>query len=164
MIISFCTEKNVMACNWMDNRTVLLVSTVLEGMGDESSVQKREKGSAKKSAISCPTVLKLYQNGMGGVDLLDQRTTAYQLDFKSSVRLYLHIFFDCLDIVCVNSFLVYNMNHPKQLTLPDCKIFIAKNLIQWHQSGQRAVLLSRPSKRKSTSVESNYHGNHFPEF
>ena len=153
-----------MACNWMDNRTVLLVSTVLEGMDDESSVQKREKGSAKKSAISCPTVLKLYQNGMGGVDLLDQRTTAYQLDFKSSVRLYLHIFFDCLDIVCVNSFLVYNMNHPKQLTLPDCKIFIAKNLIQCHQSGPRAVLLSRPSKRKSTSVESNYHGNHFPEF
>ena len=82
VIISFCTEKNVMACNWMDNRTVLLVSTVLEGMDDESSVQKREKGSAKKSAISCPTVLKLYQNGMGGVDLLDQRTTAYQLDFK----------------------------------------------------------------------------------
>ena len=67
---------------------------------------------------------------MGGVDLMDQRTTAYRLDRKSSVRFCLRIFFDLLDISCINSFFVYNMKHPKQLTLIDYKIVIAKNLIR----------------------------------
>ena len=135
----FLYSKYVMACKWMDNRSVLLVSTALEGMVDVSSVQTREKGSTTKSAIPCPTVVKLYNNGMGGVDLMDQRTAAYQLDRKSSVRFYLRIFFDLLDIACVNSFLVYNIKLLKQLTLLDYKIVIAKNFIRWHQSCQRAV-------------------------
>ena len=147
----------------MDNRSVLLVSTALEGMDDVSSVQMREKGSATKSAIPCPTAVKLYINSMGGVDP-DQQTAAYQLNRKSSVRLYLRIFFDLLDIACVNSFLVYNMKHPKQLTLLDYQTVIAKNLVRWHQSCQRAVPLSRPSKRKNTSVASNDHDGHLPEF
>ena len=49
-------------------------------MDDVSSVQRRDKGSASKSVISCPNVLKLYNNGMGEVDLMDQRTAAYSLD------------------------------------------------------------------------------------
>ena len=56
---------------------------------------------------------------MGGVYYIDQRTAAYQLDRKLSVRFYMRIFFDLLDIAYVNSFLVYNMNHPKQLILLD---------------------------------------------
>ena len=123
-----------------------------------------KKRICDKICFSCPTVVKLYNNDMDGVDLMDQRTAAYRLDRNSSIRFYLRIFFDLLDIVCVNSFLVYNMKHPKQITLLGYKIVIAKNLIRWHQSRQRDVLLSRPSKRKSTSVASSDHGGHLPEF
>ena len=80
---------------------------------------KDRKGSATKSAIPCPAVVKLYNNGVRGVYYMDQRTAAYQLDCKLSVRFYMRIFFDLLDIACVNSFLVYNMSHPKQLILFD---------------------------------------------
>ena len=159
----FLYSKNVMACKWMNNRSVQLVSTALEGIDDVTSVQRREKGSATKSAIPFPTVVKLYSNDMGGVDLMDQRTAAYWLDRKSSVRFNLRIFFDLLVIACVNSFLVSDMKHPKQL-IRDYEIVIIKNLIQWHQIRERAVPLSRPSKRKSTSVASNDHGGHLPEF
>ena len=157
-------SKNAMACKWMDNQAVILLSTALEGMDDVLPVQRRLKVSAAKCSIACPTVVKLYDNGMGGVDFMDQRTAVYQLDRKSSVRFYLRMFFDLLDIACVNSFLVYNMKHPKQSTLLDYKIVIAKNLIRYHQICQRAVPLSRPSKRKSTSVASNDHGSHLAEF
>ena len=75
-----------------------------------------------------------------------------------------HSFFYLLDIACVYSFLVYNMKHLQKLTLFDYKIAITKNLIRWHQSRQRAVQLSRPSKRKSTSVVSNDHGVHLLQF
>ena len=47
--------ENVMACKWMDNRSVLLASTAFEGMDDISSVQRREKGFATKFAILCST-------------------------------------------------------------------------------------------------------------
>ena len=62
-------------------------------------------------------VVNLYNNGMGWVDLMDQQTAAYRLDLKLSVRFYLYIFFDLLDIAYADSFLVYNMKHPEQLTL-----------------------------------------------
>ena len=160
----FLYSKNAMACKWMDNHSVLLVSTALEGMDDVLPFQRWEKGSRTKSSIICPMVVKLYNNGMGWVDLMDQQTAAYRLDLKLSVRFYLHIFFDLLNIAYADSFLVYNMKHPEQLTLLSYKIFMAKNLIQWHQSRQRAVPLSRPSKRKRSSVASNDHGGHLPEF
>ena len=119
-----------MACKWMNNRSVLLLSSALEGMNDILSVQRREKGSKTKSSVPCPKVVKLYSSGMVGVDLVDLRTTAYLLDRKSSVRFYLRIFFDLMDITCVNSYLIYNMKHPNKLSLLDCKIIVAKNLIQ----------------------------------
>ena len=160
----FLYLKNGMACKWMDNWSVLLVSTAIEGMDNVLSVQRTEKESTTKPTIPCSTVVKLYNNGMDGVNLMDQRTAAYQLDCKSSVHFNLRIFFDLLNTACVNSIFVYNMKHPKQLTMFYYKIVIAQNLIRCHQSRQRTVPLSRPSKRKSTSVASNDYGGHLPEF
>ena len=90
----------------MDNGSLLLLSSVFEGMNDKLSVQRSEKGSKTKSFVTCPKVVKLYNSSIGGVDLIDQRTAAYRLDRKSSVRFYLHIFFDLMDIACVNSYLI----------------------------------------------------------
>ena len=59
-----------------------------------------------KSSVPCPKVVKLYNSDMAGVDLMDQRTAAYRLDRKSSVRFHLRILFDLMDIVCVNSYLI----------------------------------------------------------
>ena len=112
-----------MACKWMDNRSVLLLSSALEGMNGILSVQRREKDSKTKVFGSLP---------YSGVDIMDQRTAAYRLDRKSYVRFYLRIFFDLMDIACVNSYLIYNMKHPYKLFLLDYEIFVAKNLIQYH--------------------------------
>ena len=98
-------------------------------MNDILSVQRRENGSRTKSSVPCHKVVKLYNSGIGGIDLMDQRIAAYRLDRKSSVRFYLRIFFDLMDIACVNSYLIYNMKHPNKLSLLDYKIVVAKNLI-----------------------------------
>ena len=55
-------------------------------MDDILLLQKREKGSKAKSSVLCLQVVKLYNSGMGRVDLMDQRTAPYSLDQKSSVR------------------------------------------------------------------------------
>ena len=143
---------------------MLLLSPALEGMNDILSVQRREKGSKTKSSVPCPKVVKLYNSGMGGVDLVDLRTAAYRLDRKSSVRFYLRILFDLTDIACVNSYLIYNMKHPNKLSLLDYKIVVAKNLIQYHQSRERAVPMSRSCKRKNQPETVDNHGGHLSDY
>ena len=79
-----------------------------------------------KSSVPYPKVVKLYNSGMGGVALMDQRTASYRLDQKSSVRFYLQIFFDLMDIRCVNSYLIYSMKHPNKLPLLDTRLLLQK--------------------------------------
>ena len=148
----------------MDNRPLLLLSSALEGINDILSVQRREKGLKTKSLVPYPNVVKLYNSSMGGVDLIDQRTVAYRLDRESSARFYLHIFFDLMDIACVNSYLIYNMKHPNKLSLLDYKIIVAKNLIQYHQGWKRAIPMSRPCKRKNQPESIDNHGGHLPDY
>ena len=76
------------------NRSVLFFSSALEGINHVLSVQRRGKSSKTKFSVPCPKAVKLYNTDMGGVDLMDQCTAAYCLDRKSSVRFYLHVFFD----------------------------------------------------------------------
>ena len=62
---------------------------------------------------------------------MDQRTSAYRMDRKSSTRFYL-ILFDLMDIACANSYHIYNMKHHNILFLLDYKIVVVKNIIQYH--------------------------------
>ena len=110
----FLFSGNTMACKWMDNRSVLLLSSALEGMNDILSFQRREKGSKTNSSAPSVKPVKLYKSSMGGVDLMDH--AAYRLDRKSSVRFYL---FDLMDIACVNSYLICNMKHLDKFSLLD---------------------------------------------
>ena len=80
---------------------------------------------------------------MGGVDLMDQRTAAYLLDRKLSVRFYLRILFHLMDIACVHSYLMFNMRHPNKNRLSlITRLLPQKNLIQYHQGPKRAVTMS----------------------
>ena len=45
------------------------------------------ESTATKVRVPCPDIIKIYTQGMGSVDLVDQRTEAYHVDCKSSIRL-----------------------------------------------------------------------------
>ena len=160
----FLFSGNTMACKWMDNWSVLLLSSALEGMNDTLSVQKREKGSKTKTLVPCPKFVKRYNSRMGGVDLIDQRTASFRLDPKSSVTFYIRIFFNLMDIAYVNSYLIYNIKHPNKLSLFDYKIVCAKNLIQYYQGRKRAVPMPRLSKRKNQPESIDNHGEQLPDY
>ena len=49
----FLLSGNTVTCKWMDNRSVLLLSSVLEGMNNILTVDWREKGSKTKSSVPC---------------------------------------------------------------------------------------------------------------
>ena len=97
-------STDVGCCKWMDNRSVVMLCSNIEGMQTKSSIQRRAKGSGIKVSISYPDVIKFYNKDMCEVDLVDQRNTAYHLDWKSSIIFYLRIFFDLMDVACGNSY------------------------------------------------------------
>ena len=102
----FQFPKNVICCKWFDNKPVLLLATNIEGIDGTSNVMRQTKGSAAKTPVLCPNIIKMYNASMGGVDVIDQKTAAYQLNCKSKFRFYLRMFFDLIDIAIVNSHIV----------------------------------------------------------
>ena len=84
---------------------------------------------------------------MGGVDLIDQKAAAYHLDQKSTIRFYLRIFFDSMDVSCANSYIVYNMMHPNDLTLLDFKTIVSTYLIGRYTSQSRAAADSKTGSK-----------------
>ena len=95
------------------------------------------KGSARKNPVLCPDIIKMYNQRMDGVDLSDQRTAAYHINCKSSNRFYLCIFFDLIDVACVNAFIVYKMMHQSDLALLDSKTIVSTHLIGRYTSRSR---------------------------
>ena len=105
--IQYQYTDNLVAIKWYDYRGANLIGTALEGCDEVSSVLHRNRDNSK-FPIPCPKMVKEYNNNMGGVDLMDQKTAAYKLDRKaSSGRYYLRLFFDLMDIACVNAHAVY---------------------------------------------------------
>ena len=82
----------------MDNRSVLLLSSALEGTNGILSVQRRKNGSKTKSLVPFAKGVWLFNKSMAVVDLMDQHTAVYCPDRKSSVRYS----FNLMDIVCVS--------------------------------------------------------------
>ena len=52
---------------------------------------------------------------MGGIDLMDQPKSAYQLDQRSKFRSYFRFFFNLFNVALVNSFIVYKKFENKDL-------------------------------------------------
>ena len=76
--------------------------------------------------LYCSDGIKLSNSKMGGVDLMDQLKSAYQLYQRSK---YLRLFFYLFDVALVNSFIVYKKLENKDLTVKELKICIALKLI-----------------------------------
>ena len=89
-----CKFYNHIACiKWYDNKYVMLLGSHLEEIISMSAVQRRLNGSSSKIPVNCPNGIKLYNSKMGGVGLMDQLKSAYQLDRGSKFRFYLRFVF-----------------------------------------------------------------------
>ena len=101
---------------------------------------------------------------MGGVDLMDQLRSAYQLDRRSKFRFYLGLFFNLFNVALVNSFIVYKKLENKDLTLKEFKICIALKWIASFVSRKLSCPNHRPSKRTKTQRLGSIPPSHLPIF
>ena len=72
--IHYQYSEKVICIKWKDNRDIVLLESNVDGADDCSSVQRCEKGMSSKTSYPCPQLVKKYNKGMGGVDLMDQLT------------------------------------------------------------------------------------------
>ena len=131
--VDFQYANNVVAVKWFDNRGVKMVGTCLEECDKIPIVARRVKGQSAKIPVPCPEIIKDYNSGMGAVDFLGQKTAACKLDSKSSSgRYYLRLFFDLMNILVVNSHIIYKKLNPKGMEL--LKIVLVKLLVGTYNS------------------------------
>ena len=112
-------------------------------MDGTSNVMRGTKCSATKTPVSSTNIIKMYNASMVGVDVINQKTAAYQLNHKRKFRFYLSMFFDVIAIV--NSHIAYT-KLGNSIFLLDFKIVVAKSLIRRYSNRQRSFPLSRKSK------------------
>ena len=55
-------------------------------MDGTSNVMRRTKGSATKTTVSCPNIIRMYNASIGGVNVIDQKMAAYGLNCKSKIQ------------------------------------------------------------------------------
>ena len=64
---------------WMDTKGVVLLSTI-DSCVPTVNVKRRVKGQKEKVTVPCPVIVKAYNQGMKGTDVVDQLKVTYEID------------------------------------------------------------------------------------
>jgi hypothetical protein len=133
---------------WYDNKVVNLLSTYV---GTEPRIKVMRWFSAQKARkeIDCPQIISIYNQHMGGVDLLDSLMGLYRITIRSK-KWYHRLFFHFLDMAVVNAWLLYRRalsqqnNTSEVLRLAEFKAQIAEGLCKSNK-GTNRKRAGRPS-------------------
>ena len=94
---------------------------------ETAAVQKKQKDGAKVS-ITCPQVVKDYNQNMGEVDKHDMLRQLYEINRKR-MKWSHRLFFGSLDIAVVDTFVVYNASKEQQLLCLEFRRDLAMGLL-----------------------------------
>ena len=141
---------------WKDNKGVLMLSNFLSSQPFHE-VKRKKKGSSNKEAARCPAVVKMYNDYMGGVGIMDQKKVTYQFDHRSKIKYYLGVVFDLIDIAVNNAFVVYSKLQEKspstdKLDARTYRRVIATTLVGKYTNRKRSI----PSSAIMTAKKKKY--------
>lgn len=145
------TANGVIAFKWQDTKEVTLLSNC--HTSEISSVERKQKNGEKKS-FPCPEAIVFYNKFMGGVDMTDQYTLAYDINRKTN-KWWKRVFQRLLMTAVTNAWIVYKQLKKKKIALIDFMIPLSDHLIEIGKSGskiQRSYKTGRPSKRAKNFV------------
>lgn len=131
---------------WYDNKVVTMMSTYV-GSTPVSEVQRFSKKDKTYITIPRPKAVSIYNQYMGGVDLLDSMLGYYRIKLRSK-KWYMRIFFHLIDLACVNAWILWKRTHPNvPLALKDFKLALAECLTKANKS------LTKPRGRPKLPIE-----------
>ncbi|CAK1589631.1 unnamed protein product [Parnassius mnemosyne] len=122
---------DIVTVMWYDNKPVVLSSSFV-GQEPIQLVRRYCKKQKKYIQVDCPQIVKVYNQHMGGVDLLDSFLGKYKIKIRTK-KWYLRLFYHLIDVIVVNSWLLYRRvgeqkQTPTPLKLKDFKFDLGKSL------------------------------------
>ena len=127
--------------------------------GNLSRVQSWDKFNKMYDTIQKPEIVDLYNQGMFGVDLLDQYLSYYRIFIKSK-KWTLRVLFHFIDLAVCASFIEYKNDclfhripKPKQMKLIDFKLSLGKVLTLVNSTSKRKHLDNDDRGHERLSVE-----------
>jgi hypothetical protein len=106
-------KSGVILARWHDNSQVTMASNILDVESEKVvTCQRWNVKERKHVAVKQPYLVKMYNRGMGGVDLFDQQRGLYRISIRSN-KWYWPIFRFCLNASVVNTWMIYRVKHPK---------------------------------------------------
>ena len=110
---------------------------------------KKELREKPKEEISMPIMVSMYNYHMGGVDISDQRKKTYEIDHRSRHKYYLRLFWDQLDTVVCNSFIIYKQLTGENISFKDFRLATVNQLVNHYCSRlKQPAACSKSKKRK----------------
>ena len=137
------------AVKWFDNRGVTLLShyAAIELL---TNIQRFDRKANRHVHIDCPSIVKTYNQFMGGVDLLDSMLALYRIPVRSK-KWYHRLIFHFIDLLLVQSWLLYRryadangVVRKNQLPHLQFKIEVADSLIL--ENKKKVAKRGRPSQ------------------
>nr|CAH7720120.1 unnamed protein product [Callosobruchus chinensis] len=96
---------NLICVKWFDNKAVHTLST-FAGAHPVENVKRWDSKTKSRIDVPYPSVILLYNQFMGGVDLMDALIALYRTLIRSR-KWYLKIYFHLMDLCVVNAWLLY---------------------------------------------------------
>ena len=107
-------DKKMSGTKWLENKPVFLLSTIHSAKPGDV-VQRWSKKDHNHINVNRPTVIKHYNESMGGVDLANRMVSLYRMGYRTNkwpVRIIQHF----LDCALSNAWIIYRENAPKSRT------------------------------------------------
>lgn len=146
-------NNKIMLLKWRDKRDVLLLSTI-----HSTNMMKKEK---RDVVTMKPEVVLDYAEKMGDVNRNGGIIASYTLARKRLKKYYKKIFLHLIDIICLNSYILYKKNNGK-LNRLNFLLECIERIVEEYAIQQTET--SRVGRRNKSAKPTRLIGKHFPNF
>ena len=107
--------SGVIVVGWKDNKVVTLASNCV-GVEPKGSTSRWSRSEGQRVNVSQPSIVRLYNSTMGGVDRADQNVAAYRVLMRTK-KWWWPLFAYCIDIMVHSAWILYRktLSHQEQL-------------------------------------------------
>ena len=125
------SDENIIIVRWFDNKPVNLISSYV-AVEPIDSVRRYDEREKTYIDVPRPSIVKVYNTYMGGIDKLDMMCALYKDQIKSR-RWYIYIWLHSVTVALVNSWLLYRRDqmihgNSKTMKLRDFQLQVATSL------------------------------------
>lgn len=124
----FDTQNEVLLVKWRDS-SVVTMATNYDSVQPIGAVSRWSSSKKEKVKVAQPSVFGTYNNGMGGVDLLDQTANNYRIGIRSK-KWWWVLFTQMLNISVVNAWRIHQMSSENRLDLLAFTRLLTRHLLR----------------------------------